>query len=144
VLFTGPDAKGVSQSVGFTQDNKVYPLVKCDREESLQRVVNDLLTPEEGYKEQVWGPGGTDGGRRELRELTRTEKKNILNRRQLRERRERIQRKAAKRPRREKTKILTTDGGAGARPAIGSWTRSGAPLQPNWRSGRGCVPGAKS
>ncbi|HEY5041302.1 MAG TPA: hypothetical protein VIK53_04810, partial [Verrucomicrobiae bacterium] len=51
VLFSSREAKGVEQTIGFTQDGKIYPLIKCNRAESIQTAVNDFLTPGEGVIE---------------------------------------------------------------------------------------------
>ncbi len=51
VLFSNREAKGVEQTIGFTQDGKIYPLIKCNRAESIQTAVNDFLTPAEGVIE---------------------------------------------------------------------------------------------
>ena len=59
VLFVAGEAKGIEQSVGFTQEGRIYPLVKCNRAESIQTAVNDFLTPAEGVIEMV----GADGGK---------------------------------------------------------------------------------
>jgi hypothetical protein len=53
VLFVAGEAKGIEQTIGFTQDGKIYPLIKCNRGESIQTAVNDFLTPEEGILEMV-------------------------------------------------------------------------------------------
>jgi hypothetical protein len=53
VLFVAGEAKGIEQTIGFTQDGKIYPLIKCNRAESIQRAVNDFLTPDEGVLEVV-------------------------------------------------------------------------------------------
>ncbi|HTB86018.1 MAG TPA: phage terminase large subunit family protein [Candidatus Sulfotelmatobacter sp.] len=55
VLFTSGEAKGIEQTIGFTQDGKIYPLIKCNRGESIQTAVNDFLTPADGVLELV-GP----------------------------------------------------------------------------------------
>jgi hypothetical protein len=57
VLFTASEAKGVEQTVGWTQDGKLYPLIKCNRSESIQAAVNDFLTPKEGVIEMVGAEG---------------------------------------------------------------------------------------
>jgi Phage terminase large subunit (GpA) len=51
VLFVAGEAKGIEQTIGFTQDGKIYPLIKCNRSESIQTAVNDFLTPSEGMLE---------------------------------------------------------------------------------------------
>jgi hypothetical protein len=53
VLFSSREAKGIEQTIGFTQDGKIYPLIKCNRAESIQTAVNDFLTPGEGVIELV-------------------------------------------------------------------------------------------
>ena len=45
VLFVPGQARGLEQTVGFTQDGRIYPLIKCSRSESIQGAVNDFLTP---------------------------------------------------------------------------------------------------
>lgn len=57
VLFVAGEAKGIEQTIGFTQDGKIYPLIKCNRGESIQTAVNDFLTPEEGILDLVGGQG---------------------------------------------------------------------------------------
>lgn len=57
VLFCLREARGIEQTIGFTQDGKIYPLIKCNRAESIQTAVNDFLTPAEGVIELV----NTDG-----------------------------------------------------------------------------------
>lgn len=51
VLFVAGEARGVEQTVGFTQEGLIYPLIKCQRAESIQTAVNDFLTPDEGVLE---------------------------------------------------------------------------------------------
>lgn len=53
VAFSLREAGGVQQDVGFTQDGRIYPLIKCNRAESLQGFVNDFLTPAEGVVQHV-------------------------------------------------------------------------------------------
>lgn len=53
VLFVAGDAKGIEQTIGFTQEGKLYPLIKCNRGESIQTAVNDFLTPKEGVLDMV-------------------------------------------------------------------------------------------
>jgi hypothetical protein len=55
VLFVAGEAKGIEQTVGFTQEGRIYPLIKCNRSESIQAAVNDFLTPADGVLELV-GP----------------------------------------------------------------------------------------
>jgi len=57
VLFVAGEAKGIQQTIGFTQEGKMYPLIKCHRGESIQTAVNDFLTPSEGVLEMVGPPG---------------------------------------------------------------------------------------
>lgn len=58
VLFVAGEAKGIEQTIGFTQEGKLYPLIKCNRGESIQTAVNDFLTPEEGILDLVGEQGG--------------------------------------------------------------------------------------
>lgn len=55
VAFVSRGAKGVEQTVGFTVDGKIYPLINCNRAETIESAVNDFLTPEEGVTELVDG-----------------------------------------------------------------------------------------
>lgn len=55
VEFTVKDAKGVVHKLGVTQDGKMYPIIACNRNETIQRVVNELLTADEGVIEVVDG-----------------------------------------------------------------------------------------
>ena len=48
VLFSLRPGGGVQHDVEFTQDGRIYPLVKCNRAESIQGFVNFFLTPQEG------------------------------------------------------------------------------------------------
>lgn len=52
VDFSQREANGIIQTIGFTQDGKIYPLIKCNRGESIQTSANDFLTPEEGVLDQ--------------------------------------------------------------------------------------------
>jgi len=58
VLFVAGAAKGIEQTIGFTQDGRIYPLIKCNRSESIQTAVNDFLTPAEGILEMIGPEGG--------------------------------------------------------------------------------------
>ncbi|MGA2867079.1 MAG: hypothetical protein ABSF95_21595 [Verrucomicrobiota bacterium] len=53
VLFVRGQARGLEQTIGFTQEGRIYPLIKCSRSESIQTAVNDFLTPAEGVVEIV-------------------------------------------------------------------------------------------
>jgi predicted RNA-binding Zn-ribbon protein involved in translation (DUF1610 family) len=57
VLFVAGEAKGIEQTIGFTQEGRMYPLIKCNRAESIQTAVNDFLTPAAGVLEMT-GPEG--------------------------------------------------------------------------------------
>lgn len=67
VLFTATEAKGIQQTIGFTQDGRIYPQIKCNRAESIQTAVNDFLTPSAGVIEMV----PVDGDKKVLRALPR-------------------------------------------------------------------------
>ena len=55
VLFVAGEAKGIEQTIGFTQEGRIYPLIKCSRAESIQLAVNDFLTPADGVLEMLDG-----------------------------------------------------------------------------------------
>lgn len=57
VLFVSGEAKGIEQTVGFTQDGRIYPLIKCNRAESIQTAVNDFLSPASGVLEMIGAEG---------------------------------------------------------------------------------------
>ena len=59
VLFTSGEAGGIVQTVGLTQAGRIYPLIKCNRAESIQAAVNDFLTPTEGVIESIAGMSET-------------------------------------------------------------------------------------
>jgi len=56
VMFVAGESKGVEQSIGFTQEGRIFPLIKCNRGESIQAAVNDFLTPAEGVLDMI-APG---------------------------------------------------------------------------------------
>ena len=53
VEFSMREGAGIVQTIGRTQDGRIYPLIKCNRAESIQAFVNDFLTPVEGVLQQV-------------------------------------------------------------------------------------------
>lgn len=55
VEFTQKPGAGIVQKLGITLDNMVYPLIACNREDSIQRIINELLTAEEGVVEVIGG-----------------------------------------------------------------------------------------
>ncbi len=57
VLFVPGQGRGLEQTLGFTQDGRIYPLIKCNRSESIQTAVNDFLTPAEGVIEMIKDEG---------------------------------------------------------------------------------------
>ena len=61
VLFVAGEAKGLEQTIGFTQEGRIYPLLKCNRSESIQTAVNDFLTPAEGVIEMIGGVRPSSG-----------------------------------------------------------------------------------
>lgn len=71
VLFVAGEARGIEQDIGYTQSGKIYPLIKCNRAESIQTAVNDFLTPQEGVLEMFVVPpsGGPDRVNAELRTI---------------------------------------------------------------------------
>lgn len=74
VLFVAGAARGVEQTLGFTQEGLIYPLLKCQRGESIQTAVNDFLTPDQGVIELVDAPaavGNLGGSAKTARSLPR-------------------------------------------------------------------------
>jgi hypothetical protein len=57
VLFVAGESKGIEQTIGFTQEGRMFPLIKCNRGESIQASVNDFLTPREGVLDMVGETG---------------------------------------------------------------------------------------
>ena len=55
VLFSLRSGAGVQQDIGFTQDGKIYPIIKCNRAEAIQGFVNTFLTPKEGVVQHIDG-----------------------------------------------------------------------------------------
>lgn len=55
VEFSLRDGQGVRHKLGQTQDGAFYPLIAADREETIQRIVNELLTAAEGVVEVLDG-----------------------------------------------------------------------------------------
>lgn len=53
VEFSLRDAGGIVQCLGRTQEGRIYPLIKCNRGESIQGFVNDFLGPAQGVIQQV-------------------------------------------------------------------------------------------
>jgi hypothetical protein len=67
VEFSLREAGGIQQTIGFTQEGRIYPLIKANRGESIQGFVNGFLTPSEGVIEQCADAAGL----RHLRTLPR-------------------------------------------------------------------------
>jgi hypothetical protein len=53
VEFTLKEGKGVAHKLGITQDGLFYPVIACNRDETIERVVNELLTASEGVIEVI-------------------------------------------------------------------------------------------
>jgi len=53
VAFCLREGGGVQHDLGLTQEGQIYPLIKCNRAESIQGLVNDFLTPAEGVAQHV-------------------------------------------------------------------------------------------
>jgi len=69
VAFSPGAGRGVEQALGRTQEGRFYPLIKCQRGETIQAAVNDFLTPAGGILELVPAPAGAGG--RTVRQLPR-------------------------------------------------------------------------
>jgi hypothetical protein len=55
VEFTLKEGKGVVHKLGITQDGLLYPVIACNRDETIERVVNELLTTAENVIEVIDG-----------------------------------------------------------------------------------------
>jgi hypothetical protein len=55
VEFTLKEGKGVNHKLGITQDGLFYPVIACNRDETIERVVNELLTAGENVIEVIGG-----------------------------------------------------------------------------------------
>jgi hypothetical protein len=55
VEFTLKEGKGVVHKLGITQDGLFYPVIACNRDETIERVVNELLTVGENVIEVIDG-----------------------------------------------------------------------------------------
>ena len=53
VEFSLKAGKGIQHKLGITQDGLYYPIIACNRDETIERVVNELLTASEGVIEVV-------------------------------------------------------------------------------------------
>lgn len=53
VEFSLKPGKGIVQKLGITQEAKFYPVIQCNRDETIQRVINEFLTAEEGLVEVI-------------------------------------------------------------------------------------------
>jgi hypothetical protein len=51
VEFSLKAGKGIQHKLGITQDGLYYPIIACNRDETIERVVNELLTANEGVIE---------------------------------------------------------------------------------------------
>ncbi|WP_342751062.1 hypothetical protein OH491_13575 [Termitidicoccus mucosus] len=55
VEFALKDGQGVRHKLGITQEGKFYPVIQCNRDESIQAIINELLTIKEGLVHVVNG-----------------------------------------------------------------------------------------
>jgi hypothetical protein len=55
VEFTLKEGKGIIHKLGITQDGLFYPVIACNRDETIERVVNELLTAAENVIEVIDG-----------------------------------------------------------------------------------------
>ncbi len=55
VEFSLKAGKGIQHKLGITQDGLFYPIIACNRNETIERVVNELLTASENVIEVVDG-----------------------------------------------------------------------------------------
>jgi hypothetical protein len=62
VEFSLKAGKGIQHKLGITQDGLFYPIIACHRDETIERVVNELLTASEGVIEVVTTTASRDAG----------------------------------------------------------------------------------
>jgi hypothetical protein len=55
VEFSLKAGKGIQHKLGITQDGLFYPIIACNRDETIERVVNELLTASENVIEVIDG-----------------------------------------------------------------------------------------
>lgn len=55
VEFALREGQGIRHKLGVTQEGKFYPVIQCNRDESIQGVIHDLLTPKEGIVQVING-----------------------------------------------------------------------------------------
>jgi len=67
VEFTLKEGKGVVHKLGITQDGLFYPVIACNRDETIERVVNELLTATENVIEVIPDDRNRDGRATRLR-----------------------------------------------------------------------------
>ena len=60
VEFALKEGQGVRHKLGKTQEGAFYPVIQCHREESIQYLINELLTLEEGLVHVVKGKPRTE------------------------------------------------------------------------------------
>lgn len=53
VEFSLKDGQGIRHKLGRTQDGRLYPVIQTSRDETIQRVIDDLLTADEGIIDLV-------------------------------------------------------------------------------------------
>lgn len=55
VEFALRDTQGIKHKLGVTPEGRLYPVIQVNRDQSIQRVVDELLTPEESVWQRVNG-----------------------------------------------------------------------------------------
>lgn len=55
VEFALKRGQGVRHKLGITMDGEFYPVIQCNRDESIQAVINEMLTAEEGLVQVIDG-----------------------------------------------------------------------------------------
>jgi hypothetical protein len=53
VEFSLKSGQGIRHKLGITQEKKCYPVIQANRDETIQKVINELLTAEEGVIEVI-------------------------------------------------------------------------------------------
>jgi hypothetical protein len=59
VEFTQRDGAGLRHKLGLTQEGRAYPLLAANRDETIERVVQELLPPGMGDPRLIENPDGT-------------------------------------------------------------------------------------
>jgi len=79
VEFTQREGQGLRHKVARTQDGRIYPLLAAHRDESIQRVVNELRAEDSSPLEKADGTAAKPAGPRFLLPQATEESRAVLN-----------------------------------------------------------------